>query len=390
MKENKKVSPLWGVCGRNGAATSTKFKRHLAFLSVLLCTLGIGNAWAGQTWIEASSKDVTNGLVYASTGTTNPTIGQYTSPSTSGKQSATLQNVAKTFYIWAMPARGYRFSSWTEKGGQASGPEGQTGTRDVIKSTTPKLQNLAGTIKATFAALTAYNVTYEQPIGGSYSVQYEYYSVNTSTNKFFLDGQTQQLTPNSGNWKPEDDKTYVTDNITLSTENTNFIGWYKNGEFLSDANPYTEYHAEANDVISAQFKEIGWGEVTGDLAVNVTAKGTYDGKKIYIACPTLIGSWSSADFSISPKVAGDANDASNEYGSIEFGAITLNTTESRLEIPYTYVASGWGGISVDVTVTPAYGEAKLFTIAAYAEEVVDSTAVIRKLVRFIHPMLLPE
>lgn len=355
-------------------------KKQLLKVLMLVLAIGAGtlSVWGGQTWIEASSKDVNTGLVYASTSTTNPAIEQYTSPSTSGKQSATLQNVAKTFYIWAMPARGYRFSTWTEKGGQASDPESQTGTRDVIKSTTPKLQNVAGTIKATFAALTAYNVTYEQPVGGSYTVKYEYYTVNTSTNKFFLDGQTQQLTPTSGNWKPEDDKTYATDNITLSTENTNFIGWYKNGEFLSSANPYTEYKAGANDVISAQFKEIGWGNVTGDLAVNVTAKGTYGGKVVYVACPTLIGSWTSSDFTISPKVAGDANDASNEYGSIEFGAITLNTAESRLEIPYTYVASGWGGISVDVTVTPAYGEPKQFTIAAYAEEVVDYEACIEE------------
>ena len=373
MKENKKVSPSLGVCGRNGAAASTKFKRHLVFLSVLLCTLGIGNAWAGNTWIEASSKDVTKGLVYASTSKTNPSIEKYTSPSSSDKQSAFLQNVEKTFYIWAQPARGYRFDSWTEKGGQASGltsdPEDQTGTRYIIKSITPKLQNKAGTIKATFAFLTPYNVTYEQPSGGSFSVKYEYYLVNT-TNKFEKTTETLQLTPNSGNLKPKDDITYSTDKITLTTNEENFIAWYKNEEFLSDANPYTEYSAGANDVISAKFKEIVLGDVSGDVTTNATATGTFGGKTVYVTIPTMTGTWTAADFTVTPM------NTSNSFGSIAIGSISVDAVNSRLVIPYTYTATNWGNISVDVTITPTFGATKEFSIACSAAEVVDYEACI--------------
>lgn len=392
--KTKKGSPS-GVGCRIHAATKSKpifltgigFSQSVLRLLLVLLVLPMAwmNAWAGGilynggTWAEATSKNTAQGLVYASTNkNANPAITQYTSPSSTEELKGGGENVQKDFYIWAKPARGFYFSGWSDKGGQAYAvPATNTGNGDTFQGTTPRKQDLASTINANFQPLTPYDVVYEQPNGGSYTVRYLYLSVDESTVRFNTnDGETLQLTPTSGDLRPTDSKdatnhkTYATDSIILSTENTNFIGWYKNGVFMSSANPYTKYKASEGATISAMFKEIGWGDVKGDLAVNVTATGTYGEKKIAIGCPTLIGTWVDADFTVSPM------NSSNEYGSIVVNNIHLD--DDSLRITYTYTATGYGGISVDVTVTPAYGVTKTFTIAANAEEVVTYEACIEE------------
>ncbi len=171
---------------------------------------------------------------------------------------------------------------------------------------------------------------------------------------------------------------YADDTITLSVPSTatGFLGWYQDGEFLS-ADKTIPYTALGNATISPLFKEIGWGDASGDLTVNVgtgseAELGTYGDKTVYVACPTLVGPWTDDDFTVTTSTL------TNDYGSVALGAVTLDQENHRLAIPYTYTATHWGGVSVDITITPTYGEAKKFTIACSSEEVVDYEACIEE------------
>ena len=344
----------------------------LALLAAV-CLLAVPQGvWAGATWIEASSKDIQMGLVYASTSNSSPAVSSYTSPSTSGQQSALLQNADKTFYIWAKPARGYQFSAWTDRGGQAKAPQTSTGNGDVIISTTPRAQSVAGTIKATFTPLDAYEVTYLQSDGGSYSAKYGYFLVNASTVKFETKSETLTLTPTSGDLKPEGNKTYSTDDITLSTSSENFVAWYKDGAEMSTANPYTGYRADADANISALFKYAQLGTPTGDFSIVV---GALSSTNYAVTVPvTGRGPWAAGDFTIS--FAEQTSPARNDIakGSATYVTVSGNTLASTgtLSIPFTYSPTSWGNTEVLVTVTPktggVYGSSITFTIRASAVE----------------------
>ena len=308
-------------------------------------------------------------------------------------------------FFWARPARGYEFNgSWGTRGtdyaAKPSSKTGSSGCDDTMPinegpwtGTADIIQTTAGGQQATwvrpiagFKPATKYAVTYAVPLGGSYSVTYAYItSYDTGEEeaggnhvwRFKDDGFDFTMTTAADEARVED--SYAADNITLSVPSTatSFLGWYE-GETLISTDKTYKYTAHANNVtISPLFKEIGWGEASGDLTVNVgtgteAELSTYGGKVVYVACPTLIGPWSTSDFTIT------TTDLSNEKGSIALGSATLNTTENRLEIPYSYTATHWGGISVDVTITPAYGEAKVVTIACSSEEVVGYEACIEE------------
>ena len=409
MKGNKKVSPSWGVCGRLNAATKSKpisltgigFSQSILRLLLVLLVLPMAwvNAWGygGSQTFHATSAEPAKGLVYANnSASANPTISNYTSPSAAATVSNDTgeEGMAFASYAWAMPARGYNFVNWTGDTNGNTAPSGQTynnldpatdtGSGDKVTTTVPRKQTHHGWAMANFATATGYNVVYKQPEGGKYTVKYEYYTVNESTNKFATSSETLELTPTSGDKRPtdprdaNDHKTYKADKITLTATEGNFIAWYKNGVELSKSNPYTGYSADAAAEISALYQYIVLGEAAGELTVNATAKGAYN-RTIYVYYSQKIGTWNASDFTISPKNP-DGADVSNEYGSIEFGAISIDETNNRLVIPYTYTATDWGGLATDVTIVPpsGAGTGSYFSIACSAEEIVDYEACIEE------------
>lgn len=365
---------------------SSKTLRTL--LLVLLPILAVCNAWGtGSQTFHATSAEPAKGLVYANNSSTaNPATSVYTTPSAAAKVGSDgSEGMAFASYAWAMPARGYKFSQWTASTNGNTAPSGETynpvkpatntGTADKFTTTVPRMQTHHGWTMASFGANTnAYDVVYKEPVGGSYSVKYEYLIVNESTKKFTESSQTLSLTSTSGDKMPTDPrdeanhKTYDNDVITLSSSSPNFIAWYKDGVQMSTANPYSSYKADANANISALFKRIELVSVSGDLALNVTGTGTYGGKNVYVSYSNMTGTWTVSNFTISPK------NTSNDYGSIVIGDISIDTENNRLVIPYTYTASAIGDISMDVTLTPQYGETINFAITASASESFDYEA----------------
>ena len=402
---------------------SQTFLRLLMVLMVL--PMAFVNAWGsvsyGEHHASATTADPAMGLVYMSksnqASVANSSFKNYypggslVSTASSNSEASDACYISNgtdgctptNMFYWARPARGYEFNgSWGARGtNYAATPSSATGstscststqinqgpwtgTADVIQTTAGGQQATWVRPIASFKAATKYAITYAVPLGGSYSVHYGYITTydtgeteagGNAVYRFKDDGFDFTMTTATEEARVEN--SYAADTIILSvpSDASSFLGWYEGDTKISEAKTYT-YTAHATNVtISPLFKEIGWGDASGDLTVNVgtgteAELSTYDGKVVYVACPTLIGPWSSSDFTIT------TTDLSNEKGSIALGSATLNTTENRLEIPYTYTATHWGGIDVTVTITPAYGEAKQFTIACSSEEVVGYEACV--------------
>ena len=342
----------------------------LRAMLVMLMAISFCNIYAGETWIEATSNNTTAGLVYASTSNDTFAISSYTSPSVSAHQSSFLTNSDKTFYIWAKGARGVQFKSWSVVGGQAQTPLTSTGNGDKIISTTPRVQNAAGKVAANFEAAPSYEVVYKQPIGGTYSVEYEYLSIESL--KFVTKTETLQVTSTSGDLKPEEGKTYGEDKITLSSTAVNFVAWYKDGVQLSTDNPYSDYRASANATISALFKMATLGEPAGDLSPSVAALGS---NNYTITIPvTAHGNWAAGDFNVAFSEQTDPARNDITKGNVAYATTSGNVLSSTgiLTIPFIYNPTSWGDTEVQVTVTPAsggvYGNPLVFTIRVSAIE----------------------
>ena len=397
-----------------------------ALLVMLLFTLGVGNAWSsisyGTHYASATTADPAQGLVYVSTSNeSNVADSKFkyyypggklvgnkdlTGTEASNANACYLNNgdggcTPKNMFFWARPARGYVFNgSWGTRGTHyAAHPSSDkpscntsdnintgsfTGTADVIQTTAGGSASTWIRPIASFTPATKYTVTYKKPVGGSYHVNYSY-RITQKTGateaggndvyQFATGTEDYDLTPSS-----EGDEavfSYAADVITLTVPSsaTNFIGWYEgDGSSPVSTNKTYTYTAHANVTIKAEFKELAWGDVSGDLTTNVTAKGAYGGKTVYVAIPTLIGSWETSDFAVAPM------SPSNEFGSIAIGTISLDKTSSpnRLVIPYTYTATNWGGVDATFTITPSFGATKQFSVACSAEEIVDYEACIEE------------
>ena len=383
---------------------SQTFLRLLMVLSVL--PMAILNAWGGgitgaSSYVKTETVAPAEGLVYCNkSNAVTPSDSDYKryypgGSGTGADNTGCYVNLgaAKSgvyIYCWAKPARGYEFDHWDgyEKGYLPYGDQNKSklldtgswnGVNDQMVGTCGNGQSTYKQHQAYFKPVASFTITYTPPVGGSYNVNYSYLKTREKEGgeyEFYTATEDYDLTPSLEEATVV--TSYAADKITLTTPTTatNFIGWYEGETLLgmgTGSNHSYTYTAHATGVtVCAQFKEIGWGDVSGDLTVNATAKDTYNGKKVYIACPTLIGTWTDADFTITTTAL------SNTFGSIALGSATLDKTNNRLEIPYSYTATDWGGISVDVTVTPAYGETKQFTIAASAEEVVAYEACIEE------------
>lgn len=395
--------------------------RILAVL-VLLFSLSIGNAWAGggTHYVSATTADPAQGLVYMSTSNeTNVADSKFKNSYPGGLivgnndlTGTALTNAKACYkegngsgctpsneYYWARPSRGYVFNttaskSWGTRGtnynAHPSSATGGCNTSDELNQgpwdgEADVIQSSAGGSAATwvrptasFVSATKYTVTYAVPEGGSYTVHYEYReSYNTGTTesdgtaiwKFRTGTEDYSLTPSTA--EAIEVTSYAADEITLTVPNeaTNFIGWYEGSTQKSTSKSYS-YTAHDNVTVCPVFKELAWGDVTGDVSVNVTATGTYGSKTVYVNCTKMIGTWANADFTVTPM------NTSNDFGSVVINSVTADKTNSRVVITYTYTASNWGGVEAAITVTPpaGMGESKQFSIACNAEEVVDYEA----------------
>lgn len=432
MKENKKVSPSWGVCGRLNAAAKSKpisltgigFSQSVLRLLLVLLVLPMAwvNAWGyagyGAHYISAKTAAPAQGLVYMS-GSNEANVADSKFKNTypggslsgAGNESCYTNNgssgcTPKNRFFWARPSRGFVFSgSWGTRGtdyAAVPASKGAVGTACDVNQQLNQgpfdgiadiIQTTAGGGSATykrpianFTPATKYVITYAVPVGGSYSVHYGYIESYDTGETESTDGtaiwrfrnaaENYEMTPSSEENKPVDSYAADTIILTVPTLATNFIGWYENGVKKSENKTYV-YTAHADVIIKAEFKELAWGDVTGDLTIteNASDAKTRDEDNphngiIYVAIPTLIGSWESSDFTVTPM------STSNSFGSIAIGTIALDKPNSRLVIPYTYTATNWGGVEANLTITPSFGATKEISITCSAEEKVNYEACI--------------
>lgn len=398
---------------------SAQAMRYVCAMVMMLFAFGIGNVWGGGThYVSATTADPAQGLVYLSTSNENNVADSKFKNTQPG--GSTLSNSSyyisgngsgctpSTEYYWARPSRGYEFrGNWgprpvpTDGANQGLGytahPSSATGgcnTADELNlgpwdGTADGIQSSAGGSSPTyqrpiayFSPATKYTVTYAVPEGGSYTVHYEYRkSYNTGSTEsdgtaiwnFRTETEDYSLTPSTE--EAIEVFSYAADVITLAVPNeaTNFIGWYEGSTQKSTNKSYT-YTAHDNVTVYPMFKELAWGDVTGDVSVNVTAKDTYGPKTVYVNCTKMVGTWANADFTVTPM------NTSNEFGSVVINSVTADKANNRVVITYTYTASNWGGIEAAISVTPptGMGATKQFTIACSAEEVVDYEACIEE------------
>ncbi len=377
-------------------------KKFFYTLSVLVCLLGVSeNAWAGgSAKIKLVTSSPAQGLVYHSKNkNSTPAVSNYSNNSPSDFVEIGKQAGPHTSYGWAKPTRNYKFSGWTGYQTQTSSKEGTAsgqvepcnteairaqwdGIADPIQNSAGGKSGVNTTVTAQFTPLTPYSVTYAVPSFGSYSIKYSYLQTRVKTGttyEFYTATEDHNLSPSSG--EPEVVNTYEADEITLSTENSNFRGWYKNGVLMSSANPYSAYKADADATIMALFKVASLGEPVGDISPVVSAGKTseltdFNFNGIVTVAVSAYGTWSTEDFEVTFTEKTSRGDITK--GTATYAKSTGDDLGSTgtLTIPFTFSPTSFGGTEVEVTVTPTYGEAKTFTILASANKVLNYEACI--------------
>ena len=395
---------------------SQTFLRLLVVLAVL--PMAFVNAWAvsyGEHFASATTADPAQGLVYMSKSSETTVANskfKYYYPGGSLTSANAADNTESdncyisngdggctpnNMYFWARPTRGYEFKSWEARGtNYAAHPSSTTpscnqkdelnqgpyvGTADNIQTTAGGQQATWMRPIATFKGAAMYIVTYAVPVGGSYDIQYRYLTTyktgetelgGNDVYAFQISKDDYSMTPSTED--PEEIDSFVADTVILSVSSdpSNFLGWYEGETKLSENTTY-QYHVSAAVTVHPLFKWIEWGKVTGDLTINTTEIGvTYDDKNVYIPYTLRHGEWQVANFPISTTAL------SNAYGSIEFGDLTIDEPNNRLVLPYSYTSIAIGDFAVTVTITPEFGSPIEFVIATSAEAEFDKEACIEE------------
>ena len=343
-----------------------KKKKSLLTLGMIVCMLGgtYTNAWAGgggyTTYLQAKVNDPADtgkGLVYAAENTTAPADGDYKVTVTTDGVETKAKSTAATHYAWAKPARGFLFNKWTFS--SASYITNNQGTKDVIKTTSNggnnPLTTTTGVATASWTAATPYVVTYKQPVGGSYTVKYNYITI--ANNKFTTttEKETLSLSPTSGDMKPygvtQDDHdygySYAADEVTLSTSAANFIGWYEGSTQKSTATSYTYPITKTTD-ISAKFR---WATMATPEETSVSTNSKTEPKAASVVFDvTAEGTWA----------ANGSNFTVETQNASGLGAFTItgkSYSDNKLTVNISFTANVFDvGSSVEIKVTPDYGE----------------------------------
>ena len=408
-----------------------KMKKLLYSLSILVCLLGGSvNAWAnlntpgtGTHYISATTADPAAGLVYMSkTNEDNVPDSNFKNYQPGGSLSGSdntncyISNgdngcTPTNMFFWARPSRGYEFNgSWGKRGTDYAATPSSTGIvmdknkptscditqpinngtfdgTDIIQTTAGGQADTYMRPKAGFKKIDPFWITYAIPAGGTYRVHYSYIkSYDTGETeaggnavwKFRTETEDYDLsTSTEGNQIVE---SYKADEITLSTENSNFRGWYKNGELMSKDNSYSAYKADADATIMALFKVALLGEPEGDISPVVSAEKTSELTTPFNGTVTVpvsaYSTWETEDFEVTfteKTSRGDVTKGTTAY--VKLSGDDLGST-GTLTIPFTFNPSSFGGTEVEVTVTPEYGDARTFTILASANKEVNYEACI--------------
>lgn len=237
--------------------TSLHLYRYAAMIMLLL-SLGVGNAWGGNTYyskLTAKSGDTARGLVYAATSNSDGAIGDYSNEKSSETQSSGTSQQEDSFYAFAKAARGSKFDSWTKGTGANSITSSGSATTEVkVKESSSNNGTNTGNVTASFSAATAYTLTFKQPQNfGGYTAEYANYTI--SNNKFTPYTKTITMTSSTSD---NSETSYASDKVTLTATARlgNFLGWYVNGSKVSDkADGYT-FNPSATCTIEGRWEEV--------------------------------------------------------------------------------------------------------------------------------------
>lgn len=357
---------------------------------VLMCSTT--NAWAGgsfNTWLRVSTDDTAKGLVYASkTKDQTPDDNKYgelvLSESVSGSK-----NKQNSFYGWAKPARGYTFNTWTaytyagsdKKKGEGDAkfpsPKQVTGVGDLIYSYSwngNAGDDQANSAKASWNAATSYNVVYKEPVGGSYTVDYSYVTINSSK-KFATSTEKLELAPGSGDKQPygisdgsQEGYSYAADVVTLTSSAANFEGWYEDGVQKSTASSYT-YPITKTANVTAVFKN---AIVATPEEVSISTNSTSTPKDTSVVFDVeATGTWAA-------DASGFTAELSGKTGPGTFSIISKSYSAGKLTVNVRFTANEFdAGTRVQLDVAPTYGTGATAVILGLAEETVDYQARVK-------------
>ncbi len=241
---------------------------HKLLLSFILLLAGATQGWASssKTYYGRLTASLANGatgkgLVYASNSNSTPATSSYATTITSdyNSGSSTGDNTSVTLYAWAKPARGYQFSSWTVSSNATANSTSSASTSvSVTASSTSSSSPTTGTVSASFTDATDYKtITYQKPTDGTYSIAYSWDNALGSSG-FTTGGESYDMTPSSADKAV---KSYTTDQVTLTTTQDNFEGWYNGTTLLSTDKTYT-FSPSSDMTITAKFTAVSGNEAS--------------------------------------------------------------------------------------------------------------------------------
>ena len=208
---------------------------------------------------------------------------------------------------------------------------------------------------------------YKEPVGGSYTVDYSYTTINDNT-KFETSTEKLELVSGSGDKQPfgipdgsQEGLSYAADVVTLSTSASHFIGWYEDGVEKSTANPYI-YPITKSAKVTALFKWIVPIAPEEKLIRTTNSSANVD-ETVVFSMENIVSEWTTTDFTVTLENATGS-------GSFAIGDYSYNSTNKELTIPFTYNANGkWDeGSSVNIQVAPVNGTTVSVRVLAIAQQ----------------------
>lgn len=263
-------------------------KKLFYTLGVLVCLLGVTeNAWGGGSQtpltlyyarlsVEAQLREggtTARGLVYASTAANVPEDADYKPSMVAGPHNGGDKVASVDLYAWALPDRGFEFSSWAMTGANAPDSNGKI-TVDASSNQGDETNPKDVTAIANFTTVAPKQITYKGSEVGSYVVSYQYRVIDNK--EFAAKHDIYNLTSGTSE---EEVESYKTDKITLTASpEAGFLGWYKDEETEPFSTSAT-YTVVWNDVFATSATSYSvkpkWSEVSGDVArVNSTDYAT--------------------------------------------------------------------------------------------------------------------